>query len=59
MINQESLDMMDKFTKEQEHPLGTRRIGRHGRPEIYCKMIKPVQANSVVFSNDIERQERI
>ena len=35
MITQESLDMMDKFTKEQKYPLGTRRIGKHGRPEIY------------------------
>ncbi len=54
MISQESLDVMDKFTKEQEHSLGTRRIGKHGRPEIYCKVLKPISANRLVSLSEVE-----
>ncbi len=28
------------FSKEQKHPLGTRRIGKNGIPEIYVKILK-------------------
>jgi hypothetical protein len=40
MTTQESLDKMDKPTMEQKHPLGTRRKGKNGLPEVYCKFVK-------------------
>jgi len=30
-----------EFTKEQEYPLGSRRIGEGGQPEVYVKKVKP------------------